>query len=583
MSDKLENKNTEEDLDLSLDETNLDALDLSDVDVEKQEAFSPKTSEENESLDDINLFDLPDASPLSWDDDDTSFVLNEDNLGDPLLDTGDVAFPEKTLEAESPETEKEEDILNLENEDISLPQIEESDLLGSQDEPENQEDLSLENIEPVSVPEVPEEEQSQAPEEESEEEVLALEGEDISLPEIEIEENNQENIQESNTDSLSSQPQEDVLDLEAENMNVNLSDVSDDTQVIEPEIVPEEADLKLEEVEELPNPEEETISNHDTVWNMADEDNPDAFLDAPLNVSEKELPEELKEENLLNAEDVSLSEITEDKTEEEEAFFLKEEDIVAQRQGQNISTADEQKTDAEKAEETTNTKITEEDLYLEKAPQERNLSEEGRKFPSLSKNLLGNFFRKKEEKEISEEPQDTKEENVEENNLPQEEILESVEKEASSESLAEEENLPEIQDDYENSVNQETDSAQEKTSSFETNEKQHYQNVRWYSGKIDDSYFEFSKDYESGEFEGTSTLNSIHVNVGHSSYGWNVHFANGMNMSLQDLREYQLRYGALPDKDGRLSYGETTLDFKDVEKIVYYESPIYFSYGVLDN
>lgn len=114
----------------------------------------------------------------------------------------------------------------------------------------------------------------------------------------------------------------------------------------------------------------------------------------------------------------------------------------------------------------------------------------------------------------------------------------------------------------------------------DNDEKQLNQALKWYSGRLDDRYFEFSLDSQEYEFEGTADINSIHVNIGSSSYGWNVNFNNGVMMNLRDLREYQLRYGKMPDNAGVLGFGDLTLNFRNVERIVVYESPEYFSYGV---
>ena len=71
----------------------------------------------------------------------------------------------------------------------------------------------------------------------------------------------------------------------------------------------------------------------------------------------------------------------------------------------------------------------------------------------------------------------------------------------------------------------------------------------------------------------------IVVKAGHSLYGWNVAFRNGINMSLADVRTYQTKNISLPDTDGIISYGKTCLTFKNAEKIKIYEAPSYCGYG----
>lgn len=103
--------------------------------------------------------------------------------------------------------------------------------------------------------------------------------------------------------------------------------------------------------------------------------------------------------------------------------------------------------------------------------------------------------------------------------------------------------------------------------------------ARWYSGSLNDKYFEFGANMQSTEFVGTPDLKNIHVNVGTSTYGWNVAFDNGLFMSFRDLQEYQTKYGQLPSPNGVISHGSQSLKFSNVEKIVVYETAQYFSYG----
>ena len=104
--------------------------------------------------------------------------------------------------------------------------------------------------------------------------------------------------------------------------------------------------------------------------------------------------------------------------------------------------------------------------------------------------------------------------------------------------------------------------------------------LKWYSGELKDKCFEIDKNFESSTFEADEECKTLHINVGYDTYGWQVQFADGMLMNLQDVREYQIRNGRLPSFDGRVVYGQRTLVFSGVERIVVYESVKYFSYGV---
>ncbi len=104
--------------------------------------------------------------------------------------------------------------------------------------------------------------------------------------------------------------------------------------------------------------------------------------------------------------------------------------------------------------------------------------------------------------------------------------------------------------------------------------------LKWYSGELKDKCFEIDRNFESSTFEADEECKTLHINVGYDTYGWQVQFADGMLMNLQDVREYQIRNGRLPSFDGRVIYGQRTLMFSGVERIVVYESVKYFSYGV---
>ena len=104
-------------------------------------------------------------------------------------------------------------------------------------------------------------------------------------------------------------------------------------------------------------------------------------------------------------------------------------------------------------------------------------------------------------------------------------------------------------------------------------------NAKWYSGSLSDKYFELSAGSSSCEFIGNEEVRSIHVNVGTSTYGWNVTFDHGIVMSFRDLQEFQNKHGALPSANGVISHGQLSCKFNNIERIVVYEIPQYFAYG----
>ena len=103
--------------------------------------------------------------------------------------------------------------------------------------------------------------------------------------------------------------------------------------------------------------------------------------------------------------------------------------------------------------------------------------------------------------------------------------------------------------------------------------------AKWYSGNLEDRYFEFSGASQSGEFTGSDEVKNIHVNVGTSAYGWNVSFDNGLVMSMRDLQEFESKHGKMPSPNGEISHGALKLKFSNVERIVAYQTPQYFAYG----
>ena len=81
--------------------------------------------------------------------------------------------------------------------------------------------------------------------------------------------------------------------------------------------------------------------------------------------------------------------------------------------------------------------------------------------------------------------------------------------------------------------------------------------------------------------EQSETQNEIIViKTGYNLYGWNVTFENGTTMSLADVRSYQSKHHSLPDKNGVISYGKSTLRFTGADRIIAYEKPSYCAYGL---
>lgn len=103
--------------------------------------------------------------------------------------------------------------------------------------------------------------------------------------------------------------------------------------------------------------------------------------------------------------------------------------------------------------------------------------------------------------------------------------------------------------------------------------------VKWYSGSVHDEMFEISKNELPPEIEGNTDNNIIHINAGYDTYGWLAEFDNGLVMSLEDVRKYQIRNGALPAASGVIRYGANQCRFSNIERILIYQSVRYFSYG----
>ncbi len=103
--------------------------------------------------------------------------------------------------------------------------------------------------------------------------------------------------------------------------------------------------------------------------------------------------------------------------------------------------------------------------------------------------------------------------------------------------------------------------------------------LKWYDNTKNYKTYNIDKNFSSNTFNGSDECDTIHINVGFNTYGWLITFANGMIMSLPDVKEYQIRQGCLPFSDGRITYADSVLDFNHIKRIVIYESIKYFSYG----
>lgn len=103
--------------------------------------------------------------------------------------------------------------------------------------------------------------------------------------------------------------------------------------------------------------------------------------------------------------------------------------------------------------------------------------------------------------------------------------------------------------------------------------------LQMYDGQAESKMYQLEKDFTETNFTGSPEMDTIHVNVGFDTYGWNVEFDNGVIMSLRDVKEYQRRQGSLPYDSGNISYGSNKLHFANIKRIVIYEGVKYFSYG----
>lgn len=103
--------------------------------------------------------------------------------------------------------------------------------------------------------------------------------------------------------------------------------------------------------------------------------------------------------------------------------------------------------------------------------------------------------------------------------------------------------------------------------------------LRWYDGTLGEKVYEISLNNMPEFLDYDKSIKTIHVNID-SPYGWNVFFENGVFMNLMDLKEYQERNGSLPGTNGKIIYGSRMSSFEKIERIVVYEKPRYFSYGL---
>lgn len=104
-------------------------------------------------------------------------------------------------------------------------------------------------------------------------------------------------------------------------------------------------------------------------------------------------------------------------------------------------------------------------------------------------------------------------------------------------------------------------------------------NLRWYDATLGEKVYEISLINMPEFLDYDPKIKTIFVNID-SPYGWNVFFENGVFMNLMDLKEFQERHGYLPGTNGKIIYGSKTSSFERIERIVVYEKPRYFSYGL---
>ena len=333
----------------------------------------------------------------------------------------------------------------------------------------------------------------------------------------------------------------DIVFDDVNNPDLGLDDINLDEPVVQITETPEEGDIELEEGNpgiNLDDVAEDTPNLPADDWQKETENsiNPDEFLDTPL-------PENAIEE---------AGEWPDTETPLQEA----EEEIAET----SDSRAEEPAVQEVEIEETP----VDEESILSEEPGEADLTpvaEEYSEIPEPEENV----------DKTSEEPEEEVilEKEAEED-YSDDEIARELgdEESAAAETASPEDNMPAITVPDSDSGNQ------------ELSDKDLNNFLKWYSGRLNDEYIEFSTEYESGEIEGTEECKALNVKVGSSYYGWNVKFDNGLTMSLQDVRDYQLHYGKLPDSGGVISFGELTLTFKNIERIVSYESPEYYSYGI---
>ncbi len=333
----------------------------------------------------------------------------------------------------------------------------------------------------------------------------------------------------------------DIVFDDVNNPDLGLDDINLDEPVVQITETPEEGDIELEEGNpgiNLDDVAADTPNLPADDWQKETENpiNPDEFLDTPLpeNAIEEagewpdtetplqEAEEEIAETSDSRAEEPAVQEVEIEETPVDEESILSEEPGEADLTpvAEEYSEIPEPEEKADKTSEE-----PEEEVILEKEAEEDYSDDE------IAREL-------------------------------------GDEESAAAETASPEDNMPAITVPDSDSGNQ------------ELSDKDLNNFLKWYSGRLSDEYIEFSTEYESGEIEGTEECKALNVKVGSSYYGWNVKFDNGLTMSLRDVRDYQLHYGKLPDSGGTISFGELTLTFKNIERIVSYESPEYYSYGI---
>lgn len=104
-------------------------------------------------------------------------------------------------------------------------------------------------------------------------------------------------------------------------------------------------------------------------------------------------------------------------------------------------------------------------------------------------------------------------------------------------------------------------------------------NVSWYCDNKD-IFVKISSLSLPPIIEGTERSSSILIKVlPTDDYGWSVVFGNGLIMDIKALQAYQCKNGAIPDSQGTICCGTRRTSFRNIKRIVLYETPQYVAYN----